>query len=1112
MQSIAEWLEELGLGAYTQRFDENGIDFSVLGHLSDQDLKDLGVLLGHRRKLQAAIAGLPGTSPAPPKRAAAPITKPYDAAERRQLTVMFCDLVGSTPLSARLDPEDLRGIIGAYHGRCTELIERNDGFVAKYMGDGVLAYFGYPQAHEHDAERAVRAGLDLVEAVPKLPNEADTPLQVRVGIATGLVVVGDLIGAGAAREQAVVGETPNLAARLQALAKPGAVVIAEGTRKLLGNLFELNDLGSLELRGLVAPVRAFTVIRPSSIESRFEALHASELTTLVGREEETDLLLRRWQRAKRGEGQLVLLCGEPGIGKSRVVIALLDRIASEPHTRLRYFCSPHHSESALYPIIQRMERAAGFEIGDDVQAKLNKLNALLQQTSTPVEDGTIFADLLSLAGAGPDPELNLTPQERRGRTIDAMTRRLEALACRQPVLLIFEDVHWIDPTSLDVLNRMVHRIPGWPVLLVVSFRPEFQPPWVGEPHVTLLTLNRLGPDDSRRLLEQIDANKELPGGAVDEIIARTDGVPLFVEELTKAVVEAGTTQERRDQIAVIPRLRLAVPTTLHASLMARLDRLGSGKEVAQIGSAIGREFSYELLATVSRCSPDQLEGALERLVDAGLLFREGVRPHATFLFKHALVQDAAYGTLLRSQRERLHARIAAALEGHFPEIVTAQPALLAHHCTEAGLMEAAVDYWLKAGQGAAARAAGIEAESQLRRALSLLADLPDSAGRQHRELEIQIALALVLMVTQAFAGPVVTETFARARQLCEQLDKPSQLAVVLSSQCGYHLLRGELVLACQESKQLLDLGQFQNDPEVILQGCTMSAYARFQFGDFAEALTYAEKALALCDPMHTPNWGAIDSQLMPLTFLFRSLVYLGYLQKARQRRDEALVRARQCGRPHTLASILGITLLCEAHAHSDPTNLLQDAEELAALCAKHDFGFWGAYASLVRGGSMSALGHAEAALPFLMEAVSIYRATGTRLNLPSFLIMLAETLGKAGRQNEGLEQLDEAARQIEETCESRVEAELHRVRGELLVRVGDPVAGMASFYQAITVARRQNARLWELLAAASLARLWRDQGRRREAHDLLAPVYGWFTEGFDTPVLRDAKELLDQLA
>ena len=685
-QPIAEWLEKLGLGQYGQHFVEHEITLSILPDLTDADLKELGVsALGHRRLLLRAIAELDGVEKRTPTHATAAtatlIPEQRDSAERRQVTVMFSDLVGSTALSARMDPEDLREVISAYQKCVAETVRRFGGFVAKYMGDGVLVYFGYPQAHEDDAERAVRAGLELIQAVAGLKSRA--PLQTRVGIATGLVVIGDLIGSGEAQERGIVGETPNLAARLQGIAEPNTVVIAESTRKLLGNLFELQDLGTREVKGISEPVRAWTAVRPSAVESRFEALHASSLTALVGREEELELLLRRWSRAKTGEGQVVLLSGEAGIGKSRLTAALLERLAGEPHTRLRYFCSPQHTDSALYPIIGQMERAAGFAHDDAPETKLNKLDAVLSQTSTSKRDAALFADTLSLPNDGRYPALDLAPEQRRQRTLQALISQMEALARQNPVLMIFEDAHWADPTSLEAFGRVIDCIATLRVLLLVTFRPEFAAPWIGQPQVTALTLSRLPKRDIDAMIDGVVGNKALPASVRHDIIERTDGIPLFVEEMTKAVLEAESEGEARQTAAAIPAPASAVPASLQASLMARLDRLGPAKDVAQIGAAIGREFTHALLAAVARKPEAELALALDRLVQSGLLrgrVCRRMRPICSSM-RWCRTQPMELCSVSRDARFTPISRIPWKVS--LADIAESQPELLARHCTEA---------------------------------------------------------------------------------------------------------------------------------------------------------------------------------------------------------------------------------------------------------------------------------------------------------------------------------------------------------------------------------------------------------------------------------------------
>ena len=640
---IVLWLRSLGLGKYEAAFRENEIDETVLPSLTEEHLKQLGVTaLGHRVKLLDAIAALrsdaSGKTLAVDAATASSTASahPEDRAERRQVTVMFSDLVGSTALSSRMDPEDLREVISAYQKCVAETVQRFGGFVAKYMGDGVLVYFGYPQAHEDDAERAVRAGLELVAAVSDLKTHA--PLQMRVGIATGLVIVGDLIGSGASQEQAIVGETPNLAARLQGIAEPNSVVIAESTRRLVGNLFEFEDLGTKDLKGISGPIRAWVAVRPASVEGRFEAFHASGLTELVGRDEELELLLRRWSKAKSGEGQVVLLSGEPGIGKSRITVALMERLEAEPHTRLRYFCSPQHANSALYPIINQIERAAGFAHEDTTQEKLDKFDALLARNSTPRQDAAQFAEMLSLPNEGRYPTVELTPQQKRQKTLEAQISQLEALSRENPVLMIFEDIHWIDPTTLEALGKTVERMRTLPVLLIVTHRPEFQSPWIERSYVAALNINRLGEREIIALIDCVTGNNSLPTSIRQDIVKRTDGIPLFVEEMTKAVLEAGA------EVAGERSSPSAVPASLHASLMARLDRLGPAKEVAQLGATVGREFSYDLLAAVAREDETQLQLSLGRLVSAGLLLPQGQFRQGSYVFKHALVRDIAYAS------------------------------------------------------------------------------------------------------------------------------------------------------------------------------------------------------------------------------------------------------------------------------------------------------------------------------------------------------------------------------------------------------------------------------------------------------------------------------------
>jgi class 3 adenylate cyclase/predicted ATPase len=1112
VQEIAKWLEKLGMSEYAQRFAENGIGVAALCHLTDQDLKDIGVLLGHRRVLLAAIAELGPATP-PPAREATAEPKPQDTAERRQVTVMFSDLVGSTALSARMDPEDLREVISAYQKAVADTVQRSGGFVAKYMGDGILVYFGYPQAHEDDAERAVRAGLELIQAVGGL--KASALLQTRVGIATGLVIVGDLIGSGEAQERGIVGETPNVAARLQSFAEPNTVVIAESTRKLLGNLFDLQDLGAQDLKGIAEPVRAWAALRPSAIESRFEALRVAT-TPLVGRDEEVALLMRRWEQAKAGDGQIVLISGEPGIGKSRIAETVAERLATEPHIRLRYFCSRHHEDSALHPAISQLERAAGFQREDTAEQRLDKLEALLLKGANDLEEAApLIADLLSISTGDRYPVLELTPQKRKERTLTALVTQLEGLSRREPVLMVYEDVHWSDPTTRELLDLLIDRVSGLRVLVIITFRLEFNPPWVGRPHVTLLTLSRLPPRQRAEMITRVTGGKALPKEIADQIIDRTDGVPLFIEELTKSVVESGLVTEAGDRYAVTgPAAPLAIPTTLHASLLARLDRLAPTREVAQIAASLGRSFSHALISAVAQISRQKLDDALEQLVHAELIFRRGTPPHAEYTFKHALVQDAAYGTLLRSRRHQLHGHITAILEAHFPEIVQTQPEVLARHSAEAALPDKAVAYCLKAGQQAMARWAITEAVAQLRRGLEFLSGIPDETLRNERELDLQIMLGQALVATKGYGADEPAQTYARARELCQQLNRPAQLGQVLWGHWVFCHVRAELEQAEEYSGAMRQLGDAQNDP---MWKCFASAYSAdtcSYLGKFIEARAYSEKALSLWNASYrafVPIAG--DPYVVSLISLSQALLWLGYIDQARLRRNEVLSEARNLS-PYTVAFATTATWVVDwaAEGVHSAARVLASADEALAISAEQGYPLWMAFANAMRGWSLAALGQPTEGLRALQDGIDATRATGAGLWRSFFLTLLADAFAIAGQPRAGLKPLAEAAELIGTTQERWAEAETHRLRGRLMQSLGDDAASEDCYRHALDVARRQSAKLWELRAAMSMARLWRDQGKRDEARELLAPIYGWFTEGFDTRDLKEAKALLDELA
>ena len=1117
---VGGWLRSLGLAQYEDAFRDNAIDHSVLPSLTVEDLKDLGVgIVGHRRKLLDAIVALRADEKDPPHASVEPSAN--DAAERRQVTVMFSDLVGSTALSTRLDPEDLREIISDYHRCVTDTVRRFGGFVAQYMGDGVLVYFGYPRAHEHDAELAVRAGLELIAAVASLKTRV--ALQTRIGIATGVVVVGDLAGSGAAQERGIVGETPNLAARLQGVAEPNMVVIAEGTRRLVGNLFDLRDLGAQELKGIPRPTRAWAVLRLGAVESRFEALHADGLTALVGRNEETGLLTRRWASARRGEGQVVLLSGEAGIGKSRLTAALMECLATEPHTRLRYFCSPQHTDSAFYPFILQTGRAAGVTAEDTPPARLDKLDALLAQTSTSPEDAALFAQMLSVADDGRYRAPDLSPQQRRQRTMDALITWIDALTRAGPVLMIFEDAHWIDPTSLEALGGMVDRIAALPVLLIVTSRPEFVPPWPGRPHVTTLAINRLPPHEIGAMIDRVVGTKHIPANIRQDIIERTDGIPLFVEEMTKAVLEADTEDEARRTAAAVPSSALAVPASLHASLLARLDRLGPAKQVAQIGAAIGREFSHGLLASVARQTDAELASTLDRLLTAGVIFRQGAPPHATYLFNHALVQDAAYGTLLREQRRALHARIGESLEAEAADIAENQPELLARHYTEAGLIEKAAVFWGKAGRRSLARSALIEASEQLARALDQLAALPGTAALRREQIRLQIELSNALLHIRGHASPETKASFDRARALIEQAEAigepPEDPLLLFSVLYGFWVgnrmaFNGNL--ARELAAQFLALAQDQSGTVPLMVGHLIMGISLVLVGRPADGRVQLDRAVELYDPSEHRSLATRfghDVRASALVWRAFALWALGYPEAARADTVHALEDSREIGHAATSMFALSHSALTLIY-RGDHAGGSARADELVALADGKGTLYWKAYGMLLYGWLSALTGKSSEAVSVTTSAITAMRSTGATAYAPWYLSYLASSHAELGQFDDARRCIAEAMRVAEATEEKWCHADVHRIAGEIALMSPEPDVAKAQQYfeRALAVARQQQAKSWELRAAMSMARLWRKQGKRQQARDLLAPVYGWFTEGLDTLDLKQARMVLDELA
>ena len=1121
MRDIPRWLDEIGLGQYGQAFLQNDIDFEVLPDLTESDLEKLGLSLGHRKKLLRAIAamqtspvaGLPQSTPVEAAGAPPSLTMPAarPEPERRQLTVMFCDLVGSTALSARLDPEEMREILRAYQNAVAGEVARFDGHVAKFMGDGALAYFGWPRAHEDDAERAVRSSLASIEAVAGLRTATGESLAARIGIATGLVVVWDLIGEGAAQEETVVGETPNLAARLQAAAEPGAVVVGETTRRLLGDLFELDDLGPQDLKGIDRPVRAFRVVREDEAESRFDARQGGTLLPMVGRDQELALLLERWRQAVAGEGQLVLLSGEAGIGKSRITRAMRDALMAEPHLRIRWQCSPYHADSALYPVIQQFVAAAGFTDQDPTAQKLDKLETLLgRAVSNAAEVAPVFAAMLSLPADGRYPPLDLTPQQLRTRTLQALVDQLLGLARRRPVLFILEDLHWVDPTTLELLQLVVDTTVGARVLTLVTTRPFTFAGFGGHSHVTRLTLNRLGREPTAAIVGRLTGGKSLPEEVMTQILAKTDGMPLFVEELTKTVLESGLLREMDEAFVLTgPLPPMAIPASLHDSLMARLDRLAPIREVVQTAAVIGREFSHRLLSAVSPLREPELQAALGRVVEAELIHRRGVPPDAIYAFKHALVRDAAYESLLRSTRQLLHARIMDVLEQRFPDT---PPEVIARHAEEAGAPEKAVGYWQQAGESAWHRSANAEAITHLKRCLALLATLPDREERVGQELTVQITLGSALIVNWGYASPEVRPTYARALELARRIGEPAQILPASYGWWVVHFIGGQHRKALEIAEEFLRLARPRRDA-ALLAALRAVGWSSLCLGRPTVAEECCAEVEAIHDPQeHRPMGSPYGADLGATTLGFGSWAawLLGYRDRAVERSRRGLVLARNTSHPLSLAYSLGLATGLQL-MRGDADEARRYAEECIALCTKHDIRFWRAWPLIPLGWSEAEAGRLERGIALVQEGLSDLLATGASTLRPLGLTVLAELQARAGWFDEALAAVGEALTLALATGEACYEPEMHRVRGELLLRHGTPAAeAEACFMKSIDVARQQACRILELRGAVSLAGLWLEQGRPAEAHDLLAPIYGWFTEGLDSRDLVDAKSLLDR--
>jgi predicted ATPase/class 3 adenylate cyclase len=1113
MRSVGEWLASIGLGDYAPRMAQEAIDFSVLRDLTEQDLKDLGLPLGHRRKMLRAITELDPESFTTPQKTAVPVLR--DDAERRQLTMIFCDMVGSTAHSAMLDPEDMRQAIEAYQNGISEIIEERHG-IARYVGDGVFAYFGYPEAQEDEAEQAVRAGLALIETVPKIKTNVDATLQVRVGIATGTVIVGDNPSDQGIGVQDVIGDTPNLAARLQTLAEPGTVLICANTYRLIEGYFECRDVGPLTIKGWSEPVQAWQVLAPSGVESRFQARHRTELPSLIGREEEIALLSNRWRHAVQGEGRVVVITGEPGIGKSHIALAFEERIASEPHITLHYFSSAQHRNSALYPFVGQLERSGLFERNDSSKTKFDKLEALLAQSSSNVDDVAVLANLLSLPLDERYPLPELTPQRLKEKTLAALLAHLAGLAARQPVLMVIEDVHWMDPTSLDFLAAFVERVPQFRLLLLVTARPEFTAPWPSFPHTRVVPLTRLDRHDGAALVERVAGGKPLPKEVMDEILARTDGVPLFIEELTKTVLESELLQERDGHYVLErPLPSLAIPTTLQASLMARLDRLASVREVAQIGAVAGRDFHYELLKAVALVPTDKLEEALGQLVQSGLIFCRGEIPHAVYTFKHALVRDAAYAGLLKNRRVDMHAAIATALEQQFPEIVRTQPEILAHHLMEAGLVEKAIGYWLQAGKNAALRSANIEAIAHLERGIEVIVRLPADQARHRSELDFQLVLGPCLIATHGPAASKAVATFTRARELCERLGDPPEHLQVMFWLATVSVVRGELEQALEAIAGLPNAAEARGNRPALINAIRGQGMILMFMGRVTEAREALERAVEIFGASQEADRIAARAAGQDAGVAMRAIMswvlwVLGHADTALERMADALERADEIEHAHTHAYAWYYASVLHA-LRGEPAIARDYAERCLAMSEQHGFRQWLGLSRAIRDVCAAALAESGARLDEVKAALDEYQRAGYQIGITALFVLLCEAWLPRGEPEAALELIDHGLSIADHNGERLFEAELYRLKARALLMRGASDAEAESLLdRAVQTARRQQAQSLELRAATDLAGLWIKQGKHAEAREILGSIYARFSEGLDTRDLTQAKAVLDQ--
>ena len=1126
MPNISRWLTELGLEKYVSAFADAEIDFETLPDLAEDNLKELGLPLGPRRKVWGAIQRL-GAADTPsaetPTSVALPESQPEPLAptsssdaERRHLTVMFIDLVGSTEMASRIDAEDMRNVITNYQNTVAGVVSRYEGFVAKFMGDGVLCYFGWPRANEDDVERAVRAGLSIIDTIKMMTAPDGSSLATRIGIATGVVIVGDLIGSGATQEAAVVGETPNLAARLQGVAEPNQIVLPKETQRLLGNTYKLRSIGDQALKGISGSVEAFVVEGEATVESRFAARQSGTLTPIVGRDREIELMLERWALARSGQGQLLIVSGEAGIGKSRITRAVIDEIGRDDHIHMTYQCSPYHADSAFYPIIQQMSFAAGISQADTPVVRLDKIETLLGADNDALK---FAAPMLGLDGEVRYGKLDLTPAQQRARTMQALTGLLVEQAKNKPLLLVYEDLHWIDPTSLELLDLLLDAIADQPIMILATARPTFEYGFGGHPIVTRFALNRLGKDQIGAIVSKLTDGKALPDEIMEIIASRTDGVPLFVEELTKTILESGGLKEDGDHLVLDgPLSTIAIPTTLHDSLMARLDRLQPIKEVAQTAACIGREFSHELLTQVSTLPQAELTAALDGLIEAELIYRRGLPPEATYLFKHALVRDAAYESLLKKNRKKVHIGIVEALEEIASEGAEIEPALLAYHCTEADLKPQAIAYWGKAGQEAIQRSANVEAIAHLTYGVELIQTLSESSERDEQELKFQTMLAGPLIATKGYGASETGAVFARALELSRTVDNSNFLFPVLYQQWVYNLIGSGIDEAHQRAMDFKEIADRQTDtmPQVVAHRVTgVSLYYK---GDFSHSKAEFDHALSLYDEEQhkeaTFRFGQ-DPKSACLAFLSSLLHVMGHIDQSRDVSVLALDRAKQLKHTNTLAYTLFFSAVRNAFCRRDLTELEKATDSLSSLANEQGLEMWTAYALINCGWIASQKGNPKEGIKLCEAGLAKMQETGTDLDRPLGLAQLAECHATFGQNEKALAVVESALDNIEQTNDRWYEAELLRLKADQIVALkadGWFKSAKQIYDASLATARAQQAKFWELRTATSLAHLLLANEDSCGAREMLEPVLEGFTAATGSADVEAAKSFLAKLS